>query len=152
MADRSVSEMSAARCYGPCHYAEYGSCTRPFDRRDVLRSLLIATASLACAAPASAQGAREDFRRNLGSTRADRRAYRQAVRRGEAQPLRLIIRNFRDRIRGQIVDIRHRRRGDLHFFAFKVLAPDGRLDWYVVNAATEEIMTLEEARARYGAD
>lgn len=98
------------------------------------------------AGSAVAQG--EPGRRWL-SRRRRWREVREAVRRGEIEPLRRLMRHFEAETGYEIIDIRYRRAGGDHLYGFKVFADGGRLRWYVINAATREIMTLEDARSRY---
>ena len=75
---------------------------------------------------------------------------REAVRRGEIEPLRTLMAYFERETGAEIIDVRYRFRAGKHFYGFKVRTPRGRLRWAVINAATREIMTLQEARRRYG--
>jgi len=105
--------------------------------------------ALLAAPPAAAQTDR-GFGNRWRSRRQRWREMREAVRRGEIRPLREIVRHFKREIGHDIIDIRYRRAGRHHLYGFKTLTDSGRLQWYVVNAATKEILTLEEARRRYG--
>jgi uncharacterized membrane protein YkoI len=93
---------------------------------------------------------RRENRRERRQERGDSDAVRDAVRRGEIHPLRELMTYFEQRTGARILDVEYRNRGGQHLYGFKVSTPAGRLRWEVINAATREIMTLDEARARYG--
>ena len=88
--------------------------------------------------------------RRQGRQSLDSDAVRDAVRRGEIEPLRTLMQYFQQRTGAEIIDVQYRQLGGRHFYGFKVRTPRGRLRWAVIDAATREIMTPQEARRRYG--
>ncbi len=77
-------------------------------------------------------------------------AAREAVRRGEIEPLRVLMRYFQRETGFEIVQVRYRQAAGQHFYGFKVVTEEGRLEWFAINAATREILTREQIRSRYG--
>ena len=90
------------------------------------------------------------LRRQARQQQIDTEAIREAVKRGEIEPLRDLMQYFENQTGVEIIDVRHRFIAGQHFYGFKVRTPRGRLRWAVINAATREIMTMREARRRYG--
>lgn len=93
---------------------------------------------------------RRQRRRERQERRQDWAAAREAVRRGEIEPLRVLMAYFEEETGFEVIDVQYRQVAGRHFYGFKVVTEAGRLKWYAINAATREIMTAREARARYG--
>ncbi|MEO1494570.1 MAG: hypothetical protein AAFV19_20675 [Pseudomonadota bacterium] len=134
----------------------------PMTRRAALSLGAGAVLCAVLSAPVAAQSLR-DRRTERRQQRLDRRErrldrrqrfrdVRDAVGRGEIRPLREVARTFQAETGAEIVNFRHRKIDGQHFYLFKALSADNRLGWYVVNAATLEIMTEAEARSRYGVE
>ncbi len=120
------------------------------SRRGFCVMVLAGVASAALGVPPATAQTDRGFGHRRRLRRQRWREMREAVRRGEIRPLREIIRHFKRETGKEIIDIRYRRAGRHHLYGFKTLTDDGRLQWYVVNAATKEIMTPQEAKRRYG--
>lgn len=110
--------------------------TRQLSRRDIL----LASAAMVFAGAGEVQAQR----------RQQRRRRRQALRRGEVKPLFQLMRTFQAQVDGEVLDVRYRERGQARAYIFVILSPDGRIDRYVMDADTEQIFTLAEARKHYG--
>ena len=89
-------------------------------------------------------------RRQRQRQRQDWDAAREAVRRGEIEPLRVLMGYFETKTGFEVIDVRYRQAAGQHFYGFKVVTGSGRLEWYAINAATREILTRDEVRRRYG--
>ena len=77
---------------------------------------------------------------------------REALKRGANKPLFDLIRKFEREVGGEVLDARYVERGPVRVYVFDVLSSQGRLNKYIVDAETEEIFTLAEARKHYGID
>ncbi|MGI9352069.1 MAG: PepSY domain-containing protein [Rhizobiaceae bacterium] len=128
-------------------------------RRTFLTAAAILLVGAVCPDPAVAQSREAKRRRQLQIMRrrlrrlrrreqADRA--REALKKGANKPLFELIRKFERDVGGEVLDARYRERGLIRVYIFDVLFSDGRLVKFIVDAETEEIFTLQQAREHYG--
>ncbi len=77
---------------------------------------------------------------------------RALVEAGRVRPLREIVKVLRERVDGEIIDVELLQIGGGYFYRFKVLAADGYVNEYFVDAKTPEVLTLPQARERFPKD
>lgn len=80
----------------------------------------------------------------LAGDEDDHEAARRAVEGGRALPLAEILERLQDRIGGEVVDVEFDRDDGLYVYELDVVSPDGRLREISVNAATAEILEIED--------
>ena len=134
----------------------FGDCV---SRRTFLTAVAVSLLGAACPGPASAQSQEAKRRRQLQNIRRHLRRLRrreqadrarEALKKGANKPLFELIQKFEREVGGEVLDARYRERGLIRVYVFDVLFSDGRLVKYVVDAETEEIFTLQQAREHYG--
>ena len=99
-------------------------------------------AALALPLPASADDGEPERERENDHQR--REAVRQSVEQGEIKPLLEVMRAVRPKLPGDIVGIEAERKRDTWIYEFRVADPQGHMYEAYVDAATAEILTIEE--------
>ena len=116
--------------------------TQPFFRRRLLAALL------AFALAPAMSLADSPVHEAKGAARHDHDRARHALQQGEVRPIAEILRRVADEVPGEVIEVELEREKWLGkrrwVYEIKLIAQDGRLVEVLVDAATAEILAVEE--------
>jgi uncharacterized membrane protein YkoI len=116
--------------------------TQPSFRRRFLAAVL-----MSAMAPAMSL-ADPPGREGMGAARHDHDRARHALQQGEVRPVAEILRRVADEVPGEVVEVELERENwlgkRLWVYEIKLIAQDGRLVEVLVDAATAEILAVED--------